>query len=274
MSETTVSPLQRIPSIDRFRGFVIFCMIVFQFAEHFPSLGVIARLAVHSPKPEGVYILPNLTLADLIAPAFILAIGLTYVPSLQRRIERSGKKEAVLHFMKRYLMLIGIGITMDGVNDILDGKFDQPLPLMFIILTVIVLLGSIVGLILKLAKVKKRAKYYTVLSWYVAFVGVVGLIVAAVNAVMLVTGKTGSSFGHWVVLHHIGFAGLIALPFALLKGERGHWLRLVCGTLMLATVASGWVRGTQLFVTRTNAGALLRAPPIPPGGFVQGRRQR
>lgn len=267
MSETTVSPLRRVPSIDRFRGFVIFCMIVFQFAEHFPSLGVIARLAVHSPNPEGVYILPNLTLADLIAPAFILAIGLTYVPSLQRRIERSGKKEAVLHFMKRYLMLIGIGITMDGVNDILDGKFDQPLPLMFIILTVIVLLGSIAGLILKLAKVKKRDKYYAVLSWYVAFVGVVGLAVAAVNAVMLVTGKTGSSFGHWVVLHHIGFAGLIALPFALMKGERGHWLRLVCGTLMLALYAlfhEGDLAGDQFASNRE------LIDEVADGGFIGG----
>ncbi|MBR5410478.1 MAG: DUF1624 domain-containing protein [Clostridia bacterium] len=232
MSETTVSPLQRVPSVDRFRGFVIFCMIIFQFAEKFPALGVVSRLAVHAPKENGIYILPNLTLADLIAPAFILAIGLTYVPSLQRRIEKNGKKEAVLHFVKRYLMLIGIGITMDGVNDIIDGKFDEPLPLMFIVLSVLVLLGGLAAFILKLAKVKKRAKYYTVLSWYVAFVGVVGLVVAAVNAVMLVTGKTDRSFGHWVVLHHIGFAGLIALPFALMKGERGHWLRLVCGSVM------------------------------------------
>ncbi len=228
---------QRIPSIDRFRGFVIFCMIIFQFAEHFPSLGVIARLARHAPNADAVYILPNLALADLIAPAFILAIGLTYLPSLQRRIETNGKKEAVLHFVKRYLMLIGIGITMDGVNDILDGKFDQPLPLMFIILTVIVLLGAIVALILKIAKVKNRAKYYTVLQWYVAFVGAVGVIVALVNAVMFVTGKTASSFGHWVVLHHIGFAGLIALPFALLQGKRGHWLRLFCGMALLAAYA-------------------------------------
>ncbi|MBQ6164133.1 MAG: hypothetical protein IJK23_06640 [Clostridia bacterium] len=37
MSDETVNPVKRIPSIDRFRGFVIFCMIVFQFAEHFPS---------------------------------------------------------------------------------------------------------------------------------------------------------------------------------------------------------------------------------------------
>ncbi|MBR5427079.1 MAG: hypothetical protein IK118_01915, partial [Clostridia bacterium] len=123
------------------------------------------------------------------------------------------------------------------VNDILDGKWDQPLPLMFIVLTLLVLVLSIVGLILKLAKVRSRAKYYNVLGWYVAFVGVVGLVVAFVNAVMLVTGRTASSFGHWVVLQHIGFAGLIALPFALLEGKKGHWLRLVCGTLMLALYA-------------------------------------
>ncbi len=237
MAEQNTSSLQRVPSIDRFRGFVIFCMIVFQFAEKFPSLGVIARLAVHSPKPEAVYLLPNLALADLIAPAFILAIGLTYIPSLTRRIEKYGKKAAVLHFVKRYLILIGIGITMDGVNDILDGKFDKPLNLMFIAVTAAVLLTSITGLLLKLFKVKARAKYYAFLSWFVAGAGIVGLAVAAVNAVLFVTGKTASSFGHWVVLQHIGFAGLIALPFALLQGKTGHWLRLACGAAMLALYA-------------------------------------
>ncbi len=236
-NETNAPALQRVPSIDRFRGFVIFCMIVFQFVEKFPSLGLAARLAIHSPNENAVYLLPNLALADLIAPAFILAIGLTYIPSLTRRIEKYGKKAAVLHFVRRYLVLIGIGITMDGVNDILDGKFDQPLCLMFIILTALVLVLSIVGLILKLFKVKTRAKYYNFLAWFVAFVGIVGVVVAAVNAVMFVTGKTSHSFGHWVVLHHIGFAGLFALPFALMKGRRGHWLRLVCGVVVLALFA-------------------------------------
>ena len=237
MKNETASPLQRIPSIDRFRGFVIFCMIIFQFAEHFPSLGFISRLAVHSPHEEAFYLLPNLTPADLIAPAFILAIGLTYLPSLRRRTELYGRKKAVLHFVKRYLILIGIGITMDGVNDMLDGKWDQPLPLMFIVLSLLVLVAGLAALILKIAKFGKRAKYNAVFGWYVAFVGAVGLVVAFVNAVLFVTGKTASSFGHWVVLHHIGFAGLIALPFALLPGRRGHWLRLACGTLMLALYA-------------------------------------
>ncbi len=229
--------LRRIPSIDRFRGFVIFCMIVFQFAEKFPSLGVISRLAMHAPRPEAVYILPNLSLADLIAPAFILAIGLTYVPSLQRRIERFGKKAAVIHFVKRYLILIGIGVTMNGINDILDGHFEKPLDLTFIALTALVLLFSLVGLALKIFRVKARAKYYTFLSWFVAAFGVFGLCVAFVNAVLFVTGKTASGFGHWLVLQHIGFAGLIALPFALMKGNRGHWLRLLCGSVMLALYA-------------------------------------
>ena len=236
-NETSAPALQRVPSIDRFRGFVIFCMIVFQFVEKFPALGIAARLAVHAPNENAVYLLPNLALADLIAPAFILAIGLTYIPSLTRRIEKYGRKAAVLHFVRRYLVLIGIGITMDGVNDILDGKFDQPLCLMFIILTVLVLLLSIAGLILKICKVKSRGKYYNFLAWFVAFVGVVGVVVAAVNAVMFVAGKTASSFGHWVVLHHIGFAGLFALPFALMQGKRGHWLRLICGTVVLALFA-------------------------------------
>lgn len=232
-----LSSLKRIPSIDRFRGFVIFCMIVFQFAEEFPSLGVIARLAKHAPGEDAVYILPNLSLADLIAPAFILAIGLTYLPSLQRRIERFGKKAAVLHFIKRYLILIGIGITMNGINDILDGHFEKPLDLMFIAVTALVLLSSLVGLALKIFRFEARAKYYVYLSWLVAGAGVVGLAVAFVNAVMFVTGSTSSSFGHWLVLHHIGLAGLIALPFALLKGNRGHWLRLVSGCVILLLYA-------------------------------------
>lgn len=235
MSAETVSPLKttRVASIDRFRGLVIFCMIIFQFAEHFPSLGVVARLAQHAPKETAIYFLPNLSTADIIAPMFILAIGLTFVPSFERRVEKFGKKAALSHFIQRYLTLIGIGITMDGINDILDGKTDQPLCLMFVIIAVAVLLFALVGLILKIAKVKTRDKYYKFLSLFVSFAGVVGLVVAIINFIQFVTGTSGSSLGHWLVLHHIGLAGLIALPTALFKGKKGNYLRLVCGVVLL-----------------------------------------
>ena len=122
-------------------------------------------------------------------------------------------------------------------------------------------------LALKIFRVKTRAKYYAYLSWLVAGAGVVGLVVAFVNAVMFVTGKTAGSFGHWLVLHHIGFAGLIALPFALLQGKRGHWLRLVsgCAILLLYTLFHEGDLANDLF----NSNREL-IDEVADGGFIGG----
>lgn len=261
------SPLaKRVPSIDRFRGIVIFCMIMFQFAEHFKNLGKLATLSHHAPKEDAFYLLPNLSAADIIAPMFILAIGLTYIPSLTKRIEKFGRKNAVMHCVTRYLTLIGIGIAMNGVNDILDGNKDK-ISLAAIVMTVICLVMGIIALILKAAKVKIRDKFYKVYSYYMCFMGVFGIVVAAVNAVMFVTGKTSGSMGHWLVLHHIGFAGLVALPFALIKGKKGHYIRLASGAGLLALFA--------LFHETDLAGDLFESnlqlvDEVADGGFIGG----
>ena len=210
--------LKRIPSIDRFRGTVIFSMIIFQFIEYFKNLGAAANIALHAPKEDAFYILPNFAIADIIAPMFILAIGLTYIPSLKRRIER----------------LIGIGMTMDGVNDLLGGK-DNPIEKVckIVSLTVVVLL-LLYG-VLRLFKAKKIAHYIGVaLGAVVVLYGVFGIVLAAVNGVMLVSGKTGDSYHHWMVLHHIGFAGLVALPFALIDGKRATLIRFISAAVILA----------------------------------------
>ena len=226
--------LKRIPSIDRFRGTVIFSMIIFQFIEYFKNLGAAANIALHAPKEDAFYILPNFAIADIIAPMFILAIGLTYIPSLKRRIERDGKKKASIHFVGRYLTLIGIGMTMDGVNDLLGGK-DNPIEKVckIVSLTVVVLL-LLYG-VLRLFKAKKIAHYIGVaLGAVVVLYGVFGIVLAAVNGVMLVSGKTGDSYHHWMVLHHIGFAGLVALPFALIDGKRATLIRFISAAVILA----------------------------------------
>lgn len=225
--------LKRIPSIDRFRGTVIFSMIIFQFIEYFKNLGAAANIALHAPKEDAFYILPNFAIADIIAPMFILAIGLTYIPSLKRRIERDGKKKASIHFVGRYLTLIGIGMTMDGVNDLLGGK-DNPIEKVckIVSLTVVVLL-LLYG-VLRLFKAKKIAHYIGVaLGAVVVLYGVFGIVLAAVNGVMLVSGKTGDSYHHWMVLHHIGFAGLVALPFALIDGKRATLIRFISAAMIL-----------------------------------------
>ena len=113
----------RVPSIDRFRGTVIFCMVIFQFIAYFDNLGVIANISAHAPDANAIYILPNFAIADVIAPMFILAIGLTFVKSFRRREEKDGTKKAVIHFVKRNLTLIGIGVVMNGINNILNGEF-------------------------------------------------------------------------------------------------------------------------------------------------------
>ena len=236
MSSNTKA-LTRIPSIDRFRGIVIFSMIIFQFAEHFKKLGVLATLSHHAPKEDAFYILPNFAIADIIAPMFILAIGLTYIPSLKRRIERDGKKKASIHFLGRYLSLIGIGMTMDGINDLLDGK-DKPIAqfckAVALIAVVLVLLYGI----LRLFKAKKPAHYIGVaLGYLVIAFGLFGVVLAAVYGIMLVAGKTDESFGHWLVLHHIGFAGLVSLPFALIDGKKATLIRFIGGTAILAIFA-------------------------------------
>lgn len=224
----------RNAAIDRFRGTVIFSMIFFQFAAHFKNLGVFADISSHAPDENAIYIFPNFAVADIVAPMFILAIGLTFLPSLYKRMERDGVKSAVLHCVQRYMLFIGIGVFMNGVNDVLDGNFDDKLCLSFIIPTFVILALFIVWLILKLVKVRKAATFAGKAAGVllVAF-GAYGVILALVNAVMLVSGATSDSFGHWLVLHHIGFAGLVALPFVLIKGKAAPVIRLIGGLALL-----------------------------------------
>lgn len=266
MSETT-KKLNRIPSIDRFRGAVIFSMIIFQFAEHFKNLGKLASLAHHAPKEDAFYILPNFSIADIIAPMFILAIGLTYIPSLKRRIERDGKKKACIHFVGRYLTLIGIGMTMDGVNDLLDGK-NKPVETVCKILSLVVVVLVLLYGFLRLIKQKKAAHFIgTALGLLVVLYGVFGVILAAVNSILLISGKTDESFNHWVVLHHIGFAGLVALPFAMFSGKNATLIRFIGGTGILA-LFTAFHESTFAWTAFPNNMELV--DKVADGGFVGG----
>ena len=223
----------RNSSIDRFRGIVIFSMIFFQFMAHFKNLGAAANISSHAPDEDAFYVFPNFAIADIIAPMFILAIGLTYLPSL-KRMEKYGTKAAVTHCIQRYMLFIGIGVFMNGINDVLDGKFDDPLCLSFIIPTFVILALCIFWLVFKIFKANKIASFVgKALGILLVIFGVYGVVLAAVNAVMLVTGATSDSFGHWLVLHHIGFAGLVALPFALIKGKNAPYIRLAGGVALL-----------------------------------------
>jgi predicted acyltransferase len=92
----------RLASIDCFRGFAVLVMVLASFL-----FGTEALPAWLRHVPDG-----SVTLADFGAPLFIVAIGLTFGASLQRRWARDGPARALWHFLRRALILFAIGLAM------------------------------------------------------------------------------------------------------------------------------------------------------------------
>jgi predicted acyltransferase len=89
----------RLVSIDAFRGFAIVGMVL---VNYLAGVAWIPAIVKHAPDV-------GLTLADLVAPFFIFAIGLTYGLSARKRIARDGWSSAAGYFVRRWLAIIGIG---------------------------------------------------------------------------------------------------------------------------------------------------------------------
>lgn len=90
---------KRLNEIDYFRGFTIILMVFVNFIATAKSTPGCLKHA----KDIG------LTITDLVAPAFIYAIGLTYKSSFIKRYIKNGKNNAYYHFITRFLAIIGIG---------------------------------------------------------------------------------------------------------------------------------------------------------------------
>jgi len=99
----------RILSLDMFRGFAIFGMILVNYLGHFD---VIPETFKH---PRF-----GMTFANAIAPYFLFAVGMGLKMSLERRIKKAGVKSAYLHALKRYLVLILIGVVLYGPDPVMD----------------------------------------------------------------------------------------------------------------------------------------------------------
>jgi len=113
-SPTNIS--SRKLSIDQFRGFAIFGMIMVNYLNHFQ---VIPETFKHPHY--------GMTFANTIAPFFLIAVGMGYRISFVNMVARSGKRAAVIHSIKRYLILIIIGIVLYGPDfrvDIWDALVD------------------------------------------------------------------------------------------------------------------------------------------------------
>lgn len=105
---TKAHKLNRLNELDHYRGFAILLMVLADFLSRIQRVPPWLK---HAAGGSGI------TIVDLIAPMFILSIGLTFKSSWQRRLEKDGRGKTTLHFIRRSLALIGIGfLTPPGFS--------------------------------------------------------------------------------------------------------------------------------------------------------------
>ena len=102
-------PAKRLLSLDAFRGFAIFGMILVNYLGYFEVI----PLTFKHPRY-------GMTFANAIAPYFVFAVGMGLRMSLARRIVKAGAKKAYLHTVNRYMTLILIGVVVYGPDPVTD----------------------------------------------------------------------------------------------------------------------------------------------------------
>jgi len=99
--------MERLDSIDEFRGFAILLMVL---VDYLAGPRIVPVWLKHAPDI-------GFTVADIVAPMFIVAIGLTFGLSYRSHLAHVGRRKAIWHFLTRYLALLGAGIwVIEGLD--------------------------------------------------------------------------------------------------------------------------------------------------------------
>lgn len=93
----------RVESIDQYRGYAVFGMILVNYLGEFASMP--EQFRHHDA---------TMSYADTIAPLFVFVAGMGARLSLQGRIARSGAVSAYASMLRRYAILILVGIALYG----------------------------------------------------------------------------------------------------------------------------------------------------------------
>jgi len=90
--------------IDRFRGALVWLMVA---GNLLGGIAAVPDVIKHTPDI-------GLSVADLVAPAFVFAMGINLGPSFRRRLAADGAGAAYGHFVLRDLALLGIGTIISA----------------------------------------------------------------------------------------------------------------------------------------------------------------
>lgn len=96
---------RRVAAIDQLRGYAVFGMVLVN------TLGIFDAMPwVFKHHRDGY------SYADTIAPLFAFVVGMGFRISLPRRIAADGRRAAYLHAVRRYLLLMVLGLFYGGFN--------------------------------------------------------------------------------------------------------------------------------------------------------------
>ena len=100
----------RIASLDQFRGWAIFSMVLVNFLGEYRSMPETLR---HHEW--------GLSFADVVVPAFLFAVGVAYRLTFLRRMRRDGIWAARWAALKRNLVLLLVALVLYGSGHIIEG---------------------------------------------------------------------------------------------------------------------------------------------------------
>jgi predicted acyltransferase len=102
------TPSARIASLDQFRGYTVFGMLLVNFVGSFALIRTTVPLLAH----HHTYC----SYADTIMPQFLFAVGFSFRMTFLRRRERDGPRAAYIHAFKRNFGLLLVAFVIHSVG--------------------------------------------------------------------------------------------------------------------------------------------------------------
>ncbi len=215
-----IYPMQRDKTIDRFRGFAVLIMIVVQIWRDFTNLEFFSRLGSHWAK-TGIVVIDGMQFADMFAPMFLFAVALTYKSSFDNRCIKYGAQNATKHFLKRYILLIGIGGILRAVESLLffisHGFVEKNVDYVFFVglfLLFLFIIGKVFSHFIKITTI--NLFFSNAITLVVCGIACLCLLSTARDFFIQFFNIATDDFkvwGYWEALQAIGGAGLITLIF-------------------------------------------------------------
>ncbi len=102
----------RVLAVDRYRGALVWLMVA---GNYLGGVMAVPDFVKHTPDI-------GLSIADLVAPAFVFAMGINYGPSFARRRTAYGEGAAYRHFLLRYFAILGVGAFLSAGGTVVAGE--------------------------------------------------------------------------------------------------------------------------------------------------------